>query len=160
MSMGSMRDSLARVMAFSAVPPMPMPSMPGGHQPAPMVGTVLRIQSTMESEGLSMANLDLASEPPPLDATVMSSPSPATSSVTTMAGVLSFVFLRVKAGSARTEARRMLSGFSQASRTPWSIISWRVIMPCLALGSHWTCMPTFTKAVTMPVSWQMGRWPS
>ena len=66
MSMGSMRDSLARVMAFSAVPPMPMPSMPGGHQPAPMVGTVLRTQSTMESEGLSMANLDLASEPPPL----------------------------------------------------------------------------------------------
>ena len=72
MSMGSMRDSLARVMAFSAVPPMPMPSMPGGHQPAPMVGTVLRTQSVMESEGLSMANLDLASEPPPLLATVMS----------------------------------------------------------------------------------------
>jgi hypothetical protein len=41
MSMGSMSDSLARTMAFSAVPPMPMPSMPGGHQPAPIVGTVL-----------------------------------------------------------------------------------------------------------------------
>src|ERR1039458_596586 len=72
MSMGSMSDSLARVMAFSAVPPMPMPNMPGGHQPAPMVGTVLRTQSVMESDGLSMANLDLASEPPPLEATVMS----------------------------------------------------------------------------------------
>src|SRR6266702_8857264 len=101
MSMGSMRDSLARVMAFSAVPPMPMPSMPGGHQPAPMVGTVLRTQSMMESDGLSMANLDLASEPPPLLATVMSRASPATSSTTTMAGVLSRVFLREKAGSAR-----------------------------------------------------------
>ena len=43
--------------AFSAVPPMPMPSIPGGHQPAPIVGTVLSTQSTMESEGLSMANL-------------------------------------------------------------------------------------------------------
>ena len=29
MSMGSMRDSLAITIAFSAVPPMPMPSMPG-----------------------------------------------------------------------------------------------------------------------------------
>src|ERR1035441_9412635 len=88
MSMGSMSDSLARVMAFSAVPPMPMPNMPGGHQPAPMVGTVLSTQSVMESEGLSMANLDLASEPPPLEATVMSRPSPAMSSTTTMAGGL------------------------------------------------------------------------
>src|ERR1700740_2932803 len=113
MSMGSMRDSLARVMAFSAVPPMPMPSMPGGHQPAPMVGTVLRTQSMMESDGLSMANLDLASEPPPLLAPVMSTPGMSQSSATTMAGVLSRVFLREKAGSARTEARRMLSGLSQ-----------------------------------------------
>ena len=99
-------------MAFSAVPPMPMPSMPGGHQPAPMVGTVLSTQSTMESEGLSMANLDLASEPPPLAATVMSTLSPATSSTTTMAGVLSLVFLRETAGSARREARSLLSGSS------------------------------------------------
>ena len=59
-------------MAFSAVPPMPMPSMPGGHQPAPMVGTVFSTHSTTESEGLSMANFDLASEPPPLAATVIS----------------------------------------------------------------------------------------
>ena len=73
MLMGSMSDSLAMTMDFSAVPPMPMPSIPGGHQPAPMVGTVLTTQSTTESVGLSMANLALASEPPPLLATVMSS---------------------------------------------------------------------------------------
>ena len=42
-----------------------------GHQPAPMVGTIFSTQSTMESEGLSMANLDLFSEPPPLAATSM-----------------------------------------------------------------------------------------
>src|ERR1035438_5096557 len=117
MSMGSMSDSLARVMAFSAVPPMPMPNMPGGHQPAPMVGTVLSTQSAMESDGLSMANLDLASEPPPLEATVMSRAEPSISSTTTMAGGLSFVFLLEKAGSARTLGRRTLSGLSQASRT-------------------------------------------
>ena len=57
---------------------MPMPSMPGGHQPAPMVGTVLSTQSTIESDGLSMANLDLASEPPPLAATITSTVSPGT----------------------------------------------------------------------------------
>ena len=57
MSIGSMRASFAMSMAFSAVPPMPMPSMPGGHQPAPIVGTVFSTQSTTESEGLSIANL-------------------------------------------------------------------------------------------------------
>jgi hypothetical protein len=51
MSIGSISDSLAISMAFSAVPPTPMPSMPGGHQPAPIVGTVLSTQSTMESTG-------------------------------------------------------------------------------------------------------------
>ena len=107
-----------------------------------------------------MANFDLASEPPPLLATVMSRPPPATSSTTTMAGVLSRVFLRENAGSARTEGRRTLSGLSQASRTPWSIICCMVIMPCAAEGAHATSMPTLTNAVTMPVSWQMGRWPS
>ena len=37
-----------------------------------MVGTAFRTQSTMESDGLSMANLDFASDPPPLAATVTS----------------------------------------------------------------------------------------
>ena len=44
---------------FRRVPPMPMPSMPGGHQPAPIVGTVFSTQSTMESEGLSIDELGL-----------------------------------------------------------------------------------------------------
>lgn len=76
--MGSISTSLAITAAFSAVPPMPMPSMPGGHQPAPMVGTVFSTQSTMESEGLSMAIFDLFSEPPPLAATSTSTLSPGT----------------------------------------------------------------------------------
>ncbi len=80
MSMGSISASLAMSSAFSAVPPMPMPSMPGGHQPAPMVGTVLITQSTIESDGLSMTNLDLFSEPPPLAAIRTSTRSPGTSS--------------------------------------------------------------------------------
>ena len=63
MSMGSIRASLAITAAFSAVPPMPIPSMPGGHQPAPMVGTVLTTQSTILSEGLSITILDLFSAP-------------------------------------------------------------------------------------------------
>ena len=110
MSTGSMSDSLASSMAFSAVPPMPIPNMPGGHQPAPMVGTVFRTQSTMESDGLSMTNLDLASEPPPLAATWTSTVAPGTSCMWITAGVLSRVFWRFPAGSARTEARRTLSG--------------------------------------------------
>jgi len=78
MSTGAMSDSLASSMAFSGVPPMPSPKMPGGHQPEPMPGTVLSTQSTIESEGLSMANLDLFSEPPPLAAQVTSTWSPGT----------------------------------------------------------------------------------
>ena len=78
MSMDSINDSLAISIAFSAVPPMPMPSMPGGHQPAPMVGTVFITQSTRESLGLSMTNLDLFSLPPPLAATWTSTVLPGT----------------------------------------------------------------------------------
>ena len=89
---------------------MPMPKMPGGHQPAPMVGTVFSTQSTIESEGLSMANFDLASEPPPLAATVTSTVAPRTRSTVTTAGVLSRVLVRAPAGSARTLARNLLSG--------------------------------------------------
>jgi hypothetical protein len=110
MSTGSIRDSFASSIAFSAVPPTPMPSMPGGHQPAPMVGTVLSTQSTIESDGFSITNLDLFSEPPPFAATVTSTASPGTSSTCTMAGVLSRVFLRPNSGSSTTEARNRLSG--------------------------------------------------
>ena len=80
MSIGSISDSLASTIAFSAVPPMPMPSMPGGHQPAPIVGTVFSTQSTIESEGFSMTNFDLFSEPPPLAAMLTSTVLPGTSS--------------------------------------------------------------------------------
>ena len=76
MSMGSISDSLASSTAFSAVPPTPMPSMPGGHQPAPIVGTVFSTQSTMLSLGFIMISLLLFSLPPPLAATVTSSLSP------------------------------------------------------------------------------------
>ena len=78
MSIGSISTSLASSIAFSAVPPTPMPSMPGGHQPAPMVGTVLSTQSTTESDGFSITNFDLFSEPPPFAATVTSTSSPGT----------------------------------------------------------------------------------
>ncbi len=98
MSMGSMSASLASSIAFSAEPPMPMPNIPGGHQPAPMSGTVFSTQSTSESDGFSITNFDLFSEPPPLAATVISSSSPGTSRVWITAGVLS---LRVPAREVR-----------------------------------------------------------
>ena len=110
MSIGSISDSLAISIAFSAVPPMPMPSMPGGHQPAPIVGTVFSTQSTRLSLGLSMTNLVLFSEPPPLAATCTSTTAPGTTSMWTTAGVLSPVFLRSNCGSATMLARSMLSG--------------------------------------------------
>src|SRR5256885_14994027 len=77
MSIGSISASFAITIAFSAVPRMPMPSMPGGHQPAPIVGTVFSTQSAIESDGLSIANFDFASDPPPLAATSTSSLPPA-----------------------------------------------------------------------------------
>ena len=111
MSIGSISTSLASSIAFSAVPPTPMPSMPGGHQPAPMVGTVFSTQSTRLSLGFIMMNLLLFSLPPPLAATVTSSLSPGTTVMWMTAGVLSLVFLRSNSGSASTEARSGLSGF-------------------------------------------------
>ncbi len=110
MSIGSISASFASSMAFSALPPMPMPSMPGGHQPAPIVGTVFSTQSTIESDGLSIANFDLFSEPPPLAAIFTSTVLPGTTSMWTTAGVLSRVFFRAPAGSATIDARSVLSG--------------------------------------------------
>jgi len=109
MSIGSISDSFAMSIAFSAVPPTPMPSMPGGHQPAPMVGTVFSTHSAIESEGFSMANFDFASEPPPLAATSIATLLPGTSSTWITAGVLSRVFLRLASTSVSTEARSGLS---------------------------------------------------
>ena len=79
MSTGSISARLAISMAFSGVPPMPSPSMPGGHQPAPSCGTVSSTQSTIEAAGLSMASRALFSEPPPLAAQITSTRSPGTS---------------------------------------------------------------------------------
>ena len=69
---GSIRLSLANTPAFSAVPPIPMPNIPGGHQPAPIVGKVFTTQSAIESLGFSMTILDLFSLPPPLAAIITS----------------------------------------------------------------------------------------
>ena len=57
---------------------MPMPRTPGGHHPAPIEGTVFTTQSTIESLGLSITNLLLASEPPPLAPQITSIPAPST----------------------------------------------------------------------------------
>ena len=81
MSIGSIKDFFASNIAFSALPPMPMPSMPGGHQPAPISGTISRTQSATLSDGFNIANIDLFSEPPPLAATVMSTCAPGPTSV-------------------------------------------------------------------------------
>jgi hypothetical protein len=98
-------------MAFSALPPMPIPSIPGGHQPAPIAGTVFSTQSTISSDGLSVVKTALFSDPPPLAATVTSTWSPGTTSIWTMAGLLSPVFRRAPAGSETMEARSGLSAF-------------------------------------------------
>ena len=94
MSMVSIAASLAIKTAFSAVPPIPMPIMPGGHHPAPICLTVSMTWSTRESEGFSILSDDLFSDPPPLAPRVISTVSPGTISIMMMAGVLSFVFLR------------------------------------------------------------------
>ena len=74
----------ARLVKMTAMPPeptMPMPRMPGGHQPAPMVGSCCRTHSTMSSLGLRTAKRDLFSEPPPFAATMTSTLSPGTMSL-------------------------------------------------------------------------------
>ena len=72
MSIGSINELLASSMAFSALPPIPMPSIPGGHQPAPIEGTIFSTHSMRSSDGLSVAKTALFSDPPPLAATVTS----------------------------------------------------------------------------------------
>lgn len=109
MSIGSIRLCLASLTQCSAVPPMPMPSMPGGHQPAPIWGSISITQSTMESLGFIILNFDLFSEPPPLAATSTETLEPGTMLTESTEGVLSLVLRRVKAGSARTEARSLFS---------------------------------------------------
>ena len=69
---GSIKLSFANTPAFSAVPPTPIPNIPGGHQPAPIVGRVLTTQSAIESDGFNIAILVLFSLPPPLAAIMIS----------------------------------------------------------------------------------------
>ena len=109
-SSGCINDSLANKTAFSAVPPMPTPKTPGGHQPAPMSCTTLKIQSTMLSDGLSIASFALFSDPPPLAAIFTSTLLPGTKRTCTTAGVLSLVLARLPAGSDTIEALRGFSG--------------------------------------------------
>ena len=110
MSIGSIRLFLASVMQCSAVPPMPIPSIPGGHQPAPIWGSISSTQSTMLSLGFIILNFDLFSLPPPLAATSTETLLPGTMVTDSTHGVLSRVLRRVKAGAANTEARSLFSG--------------------------------------------------
>jgi hypothetical protein len=152
---GSIMAHFAISIAFSGEPPMPSESNPGGHQSAPMVGTMESTQSTTESDGSSIANFDLFSEPPPLAATITSTLSPGTSSTCVTAGVLSPVLFRLPSGSASIEARSGLSLSVYARRTPSFTSS-----ASDSFVSQRTSMPTRMKAIAMPVSWQIGRWPS
>src|ERR1700722_12118845 len=123
-----------------------MPSIPGGHPPAPIGGIVRSTQSATESDGFSITNFDLASLPPPLAATVTSTLSPFTSATSTTHGVLSLVFLRLNAGSARMLPRSLLSASSHARRTPSSHISCRLIVAGLpSLLTRWHSCPSLRK---------------
>ncbi|OMP13874.1 hypothetical protein COLO4_00762 [Corchorus olitorius] len=155
-SMSSISTSFAISIAFSAVPPMPMPSMPGGHQPAPMVGTVLEHPVDDRIRRVQHHELRLGFGAAPLAATITSTVSPGTSDMLITAGVLSFVLVRLPAGSASTLARSLLSTSLYARRTPSLTMSSRLIVA----PSQRTFMPTFRNTVTMPVSWQIGRLPS
>lgn len=105
MSIGSESACLASAITRSALPPTPMPRMPGGHQPAPRLSTVSTTQSATLPLGFSVVNLALFSDPPPLAATSTSTVSPATISTVSMQGVLSPEFLRAPNGSTTTLAR-------------------------------------------------------
>ena len=109
-SIGSINACLASKTQCSAVPPMPMPNIPGGHQPAPICGNISTTQSTILSDGFIILNFDLFSLPPPFAATSTETFEPATISTCRTQGVLSLVLRRVKAGSANTDARNLFSG--------------------------------------------------
>ena len=109
-SMGSINACFASNTQCSAVPPMPIPNMPGGHQPAPICGSISTTQSIMLSEGFIILNFDLFSLPPPLAATSTDTLEPGTRSTCKTHGVLSLVLRRVNAGSSSTEARSLFSG--------------------------------------------------
>ena len=134
---------------------MPIPSIPGGHQPAPIDGICSTTQSTILSDGFIILNFDLFSLPPPFAATSMLIVLPGTISTERTHGVLSRVLRRVNAGSAKIEARNLFSGWLYARRTPSSTTSCR-----LFVDSRRQSCPHLMKTFTIPVSWQIGRCPS
>ena len=154
MSIGSISACFAISIACSDEPPTPSPMRPGGHQPAPSPSSVRSTHSTTSSDGFSAANRALFSEPPPLEATCTSMTSPSTSSITTLAGVLSPVFWRPNSGSATIEARNGLASTFHASCTARSH---SVCSECFVSSRAPT--PILTKTLTTPVSWQSGRRP-
>jgi len=84
-----------RTAAFSAVRQLARyPGMPGRHQPAPMVGTVLTNPSTIESDGLEHDHsiCSQSRHPWPPHETDVSPGNPPGSELT--AGVLSLVWVR------------------------------------------------------------------
>jgi hypothetical protein len=81
MSIGSIKENFAINIAFSAVPPTPIPIIPGGHHPAPILGIFLSTHSVKSSSGLRTLNLALFSEPQPFAATIMSRIEPDTTLV-------------------------------------------------------------------------------
>ena len=158
MSMSSISASLASSTAFSAVPPTPMPSMPGGHQPAPIVGTrlqhpvheaVARVHHDELRLVLAAAALGRDGRPPRC--------RPA----------------RARCGS-RTACCRACSGARTADRPAPRRAAGCPDRdkPCARRRSRHrrsdapsnpcqrTSMPIFRNTLTMPVSWQMGRCPS
>ena len=75
-----------------------------------MEGICSSTQSTILSDGFIILNFDLFSLPPPLAATSIPIELPGTISTESTEGVLSRVLRRVNAGSARIDARSLLSG--------------------------------------------------
>ncbi|CAC9656359.1 hypothetical protein [uncultured Gammaproteobacteria bacterium] len=147
MSIDSIRLAFAISIAFSAVPPTPIPMTPGGHQPAPIVGIIFNTQSVTLSSGCKTANFALFSDPQPLAATIKSTLLPNTTFMWMTAGVLSLVLVLLKSGSSTIEARKGLFSLVKARLTPSLIISSND-----KSAAHTTSIPTSTNTLTMPVS--------
>jgi hypothetical protein len=102
----------------------------------------------------------LASDPPPLAATVTSTVAPFTSSTLTTAGVLSLVFFALARRIGQHRSPQLVVRVE--IRAPHALVHHLLQVLRLSPGaaSKRTSMPTFRNAVTIPVSWQMGRCPS
>src|SRR3546814_1050597 len=87
---------------------MPMPSIPGGHQPAPICGTISSTQSTIETDGFIILNFDLFSLPPPFAATSITTLAPGTISTLRTEGVLSLVLTRLRSEEHTSELQSLM----------------------------------------------------